>query len=98
MTTPTESTPDAAQAAAASENATVHTLTQWLKAAGVRAVKTAAQAALGIIPASALTIGGVDWIMVAEAAALAAVISLITSIAGIPEVADGNSLKQITNN
>jgi hypothetical protein len=98
MTTPTESTPEAAQAAAASESATAHTLTQWLKAAGVRAVKTAAQAALGIIPASALTIGGIDWIMVAGATALAAVISLITSIAGIPEVADGNSLKQITNN
>lgn len=98
MTTPTESTPDAAQDAAASENATAHTLTQWLKAAGVRAVKTAAQAALGIIPASALTIGGVDCLMVAGAAALAAVISLITSIAGIPEVSNGDNLKQITTN
>jgi hypothetical protein len=68
---------------------------QWLEAAGIRAVKTAAQAAIAIIPVSAVTIGGVDWLMVLGAAALAAVLSVLTSIAGIPEVADGSSLNVI---
>lgn len=85
-------------AAIGNETSTTQTLVNWAAAAGIRAVKTAAQAAIAIIPVSAVTIGGVDWIMVAGAAALAAVVSLITSIAGIPEVADGNSLKQITSN
>lgn len=85
-------------AAIGKETSTTQTLKNWAAAAGIRAVKTAAQAAIAIIPVSAVTIGGVDWIMVAGSAALAAVVSLITSIAGIPEVADGNSLKQITSN
>jgi hypothetical protein len=81
--------------AIAEEAGTSQTLAQWAKAAAVRAIKTAAQTAVGVIPVSAATIGGVDWILVAGAAALAAVTSLLTSIAGIPEIADGQSIRQI---
>ena len=57
---------------------------KWLKAAGVRAVKTVAQAAIaGIGTAAAL--GQVDWRYVVSASVLAGVISILTSIAGIPE-------------
>lgn len=58
---------------------------QWLKAAGVRAVKTVAQTAVATIGASAV-ISEVDWIMVVSASSLAGVVSLLTSIAGLPEV------------
>lgn len=68
---------------------------EWLSAALVRALKTAAQSALASVPATAGTIGGVDWRIVAGTAALAAVMSVITSLAGIPEVQDGTSLPQI---
>lgn len=57
----------------------------WAKAAGIRAVKTAAQAAIGTIGASA-AMGDVDWLLCGSAALLAAVLSLLTSIAGLPEV------------
>ncbi|MCH3975083.1 MAG: holin [Bifidobacterium tibiigranuli] len=82
-------------AALAQETTTNKTLAQWAKAAAVRAIRTAAQTAVGVIPVSAATIGGVDWIIVAGAAALAAITSLLTSIAGIPEISDGQSLRQI---
>jgi len=62
----------------------------WAKAALIRAVKTAAQAAIGIIGASAL-VTEVDWVLVASGTALAAILSLLTSLAGIPEVDDGRS-------
>lgn len=58
---------------------------RWIKAAGVRAVKTAAQVAVAMIPA-AVTIADVDWKVIAGTAALSAVTSLLTSLAGIPEV------------
>ena len=58
---------------------------QWLKAAGVRAVKTVAQTAVATIGASAV-ISEVDWIIVVSASLLAGVVSLLTSIAGLPEV------------
>ena len=58
---------------------------KWIKAAGIRAVKTIAQAAIaGIGTAAAL--GQVDWKYVVSASVLAGVISMLTSIAGIPEV------------
>ena len=57
----------------------------WAKAAGVRAVKTVAQTAVGVIGASAL-IAEVNWLTVASAAVLAGVVSLLTSVAGLPEV------------
>lgn len=62
----------------------------WAKAAMVRAVKTAAQAAVAIIGTS-VAMGQVDWVMCGSAAALAAVLSLLTSVAGIPEVDGGTS-------
>mgnify|MGYP005768812769 CR=1 FL=1 len=70
----------------------------WLKSAGIRALKTTAQAAVGAIGASAL-LTEVDWMVVLSTALLSGVVSILTSIAGIPEVpaetttedtADGN--------
>lgn len=58
---------------------------RWWKAASIRAIKTAAQTAVGMLPAAA-TIVGVDWKVVAGTAALAAVASFLTSLAGLPEV------------
>lgn len=59
----------------------------WLKAAGVRAIKTIAQTAVATIGTSA-ALGEVNWIMVASASALAGVLSLLTSVAGLPEVTE----------
>ena len=59
---------------------------KWIKAAGVRAVKTVAQTAVALIGTNAIGITEVDWIGVASGAALAGVVSLLTSLAGIPEV------------
>lgn len=57
----------------------------WWKAAGLRAVRTWAQAALGAIGGAAL-VSDVNWTAVLSAATLAAIISLLTSLAGLPEV------------
>lgn len=57
----------------------------WLKAAGIRALKTLAQTAVATIGTCAV-LSEVDWLMVASASALAAVLSLLTSVAGLPEV------------
>ncbi len=58
---------------------------RWLKAAGVRAIKTVAQTAIATIGTTAL-LSEVDWIMVGSAAVLAGLLSLLTSVAGLPEV------------
>lgn len=59
--------------------------TLWLKAAAVRALKTLAQTAVATIGTTAV-LSEVDWVLVASASALAAILSLLTSIAGLPEV------------
>lgn len=58
---------------------------RWLKAAGTRAVKTMAQSAVALLPASAM-ITAVDWKVVIGTAALAGVTSMLTSVAGLPEL------------
>jgi hypothetical protein len=58
---------------------------EWLKAAAIRAIKTVAQTAVATIGTAAV-IGEVDWLMVGSAAVLSGVLSLLTSIAGLPEV------------
>lgn len=58
---------------------------RWLKAAGVRALKTVAQTAVATIGTSAV-MDAVDWKIVASASILAGVLSMLTSIAGLPEV------------
>lgn len=57
----------------------------WIKAAGIRAAKTMAQTAVALLPASA-TISAVDWKVVVGTAALAGVASVLTSLAGLPEI------------
>jgi hypothetical protein len=58
---------------------------KWIKAASVRAIKTMAQTAVAMLPAAA-TITAVDWVCVVGTAALAGVVSILTSLAGLPEV------------
>lgn len=67
---------------------------QWAIAALVRAFKTACQTAVGVIGGAAV-LGGVDWPLVASSAALAAIVSVLTSCAGIPEIGDGASVAQL---
>lgn len=58
---------------------------KWIKAAGIRAIKTIAQTAIATIGTSAV-ISAIDWRVVASAAAVAGILSLLTSIAGLPEL------------
>lgn len=59
---------------------------EWIKAAGVRAVKTVAQTALATIGTTALLLSDVNWVAVLSASVMAGVLSLLTSVAGLPEV------------
>lgn len=67
---------------------------QWAKAAGVRAAKTVAQTAVATIGTTAL-ITEVDWVVVASASVLAGVLSVLTSVAGLPEVDGGESVPEM---
>ena len=64
---------------------------QWVKAAAVRAVKTVAQTAVATIGTSAV-MGEVNWMMVGSASLLAGLLSLLTSVAGLPEVDEGGDV------
>ena len=61
---------------------------KWIKAAGIRAIKTVAQTAIATIGTSAV-LCEVNWAVVGSAAAVAGILSLLTSIAGLPELKDG---------
>lgn len=61
---------------------------KWMKAAGIRAIKTVAQTAVALLGTSAV-MSEVDWKMVLSASVLAGLVSLLTSVAGLPEVKEG---------
>lgn len=61
---------------------------KWAKAAGIRAIKTVAQTAVATV-GTAVVMGDVNWAMVGSAAALAGILSLLTSVAGLPECKEG---------
>lgn len=58
----------------------------WIKAAGVRAIKTMAQTAVGMLTGEMVGIMDADWIAVVSVSAMAGIVSILTSIAGLPEV------------
>ena len=67
---------------------------KWLKAAGVRALKTVAQTAVATI-GTAVAMGEVNWYLVGSASVLAGVLSLLTSVAGLPELKEADQKKTL---
>ena len=61
---------------------------KWAKAAAIRAVKTVAQTAVALIGTNAIGVTEVDWVAVGSASVLAGIVSILTSVAGLPEVED----------
>ena len=59
---------------------------EWLKAAGVRAIKTMAQTAVGMLTGEMVGIMDADWVAVVSVSVMAGVVSILTSVAGLPEV------------
>ena len=68
-------------------------LEAWVKAAAIRAIRTVAQTALSLISVGAV-LSDIDWLMVASASAVAGIYSMLTSVAGLPEVDSANVKKQ----
>lgn len=66
---------------------------KWIKAAGVRAVKTMAQTAVAVIGTAAV-IAAVDWKVVVSSSVMAGIVSILTSVAGIPEVHDSEESEE----
>ena len=66
---------------------------KWIRAAGIRAIKTVAQTAVGVIGASAV-LSDVDWRVTVSAAILAGVVSILTSVAGLPEIKNEEEEKE----
>lgn len=65
---------------------------QWAKAAGVRAAKTVAQTAVGMLTGNMVGVMDVDWIAVASVSVLSGIVSVLTSIAGLPELKAENEM------
>ena len=61
-------------------------LLNWIKAAGIRAIKTVCQTAVGMLTGNMVGVMDVDWLAVASVAAMAGIVSLLTSVAGLPEL------------
>ena len=68
----------------------------WAKSATVRAIKTMAQTAVALIGTNAIGVTAVDWFAVGSAAILAGIVSVLTSVAGLPEV-DDTQIHDLTN-
>lgn len=71
------------------------TFKDWAEAAGIRAVKTFAQTAVTLIGSGTVGFTDLDWVQIISVSGVAAVVSILTSIAGIPEVEGGNSVFKI---
>lgn len=61
---------------------------KWLRAAVIRAVRTMAQTAIAMIGTTAMTLGDINWLMVGSASVMSGILSLLTAMAGLPEIED----------